>query len=125
MCMCCAVIIEHGALSAQITNLQSELSHVTLDWEHVTVQLSHMTSLVDSESVFLNSTTEVVVSDIVALSTEDGQVRERAALTQSINNKRRSQIQVGVCVWVCVLKVTLSIRRKKGVCLHYWLNWKC
>ena len=89
-------------MSAQIANLQSDLSHVTLDWEHVTVQLSHMTSLVDSESGFLNSTTEIVVSDIVALSTQDGQVKERAALTQAINNKRRSQIQVCVCVCVCV-----------------------
>ena len=89
-------ILTHVFIHVQVTNLQSELSHVTLDLDHVTVKLDHVISLVDSETTFLHERCRVVSVDVSTLRAEALQVRETTHLTQVVNIKRSTQIEVSV-----------------------------
>lgn len=78
----------------EVTNLQSELNHVTLDLDHVTVKLNHVISLVDSETIFLHERCRIVSVDVSTLRAEALQVQETTHLTQVVNSKRITQIEV-------------------------------
>ena len=71
----------------QVSSLESELGHVTLE-------LSHMTLLLDSDCVYLRETVGHVKCQVNSLRSAQVQVLEGLSLTQTVNHKRATQIQV-------------------------------